>query len=253
VLVVGAYLPGGPTNVEDISAELENATVYEVEQSWASIGGTKNTRVPTVLAFGADVPKYAAVNALLDHSDLRAAEYLLVCDDDISLPPDFINRFLTVQSRLGFALAQPARSESSTYDHVIVRQCPGAIARQTLFVESGPCFSAHRSIFDLLLPFDLASPMGWGYEYVWAYKLATSGLRMGIVDATPIEHSIRPAASNYDSRQAYEAQTRLLAAHPHLSIEECHRVFKVFWGAEGRESSGHGTDGDIRRHVLPPG
>jgi hypothetical protein len=253
VLVVGAYMSDQPTNVEHISSELQNATAYQVLQSWASIGGTENTRVPTAVTFPGRVPKYTAVNALLERGDLAGAEYLLVCDDDIGLPPGFIDRFLAIQSALGFALAQPARSGSSSYDHAIVRQCPGAIARQTLFVEAGPCFSAHRPIFELILPFDLASPMGWGYEYVWAHRLAANGLRMGIIDAIPVEHRLRPTAANYDRWNAYEAQQRLLAAHAHLGAEECHRVLKVFRESPGREGARYGTGRDLRRHPPPPG
>ena len=250
-LVVGAYMADQPTNVEEISAELNNATVHEVRQSWASVGGGANPGVPTAVTFGVRVPKYVAVNAVIDRNDLGEVTYLLVCDDDISLPPGFVDRFLGVQSALGFALAQPARSKTSTFDHAIVRQYPGAVARQTLFVESGPCFSAHRSAFGLILPFDVASPMGWGYEYVWAQILTASGLRMGIVDKTPVEHSLRPTAANYDWSNAYEEQTRLLAARAHLSAADCRRVLRVFWAPGGEEESRHAA-GDFRRHRSPP-
>jgi hypothetical protein len=228
VLVVGAYLADQPTNVAEISAELRNAASYNVRQSWASVGGIENPSVPTVLNFGTYVPKYVAVNAIIDQCDLSELNYLIVCDDDIGLPGGFIDRFIDVQSALGFALAQPARSRASTYDHEIVRQCPGVIARQTLFVEAGPCFSLHRSIFELILPFDLTSPMGWGYEYVWAHLLATNELRMGIIDATPVDHHLRPTAANYDWWNAYEEQQGLLARRAHLSQQECYRVLKVF-------------------------
>jgi hypothetical protein len=263
VLVVGAYMTDQPTNVEEISAELNAATAHEVRQSWASVGGGAKPGVPTAVTFGTRVPKYVAVNAIIDRSDLAKVTYLLVCDDDIKLPPDFVDRFLGLQSALGFALAQPARSKTSTYDHAIVRQCPGAVARQTLFVESGPCFSVHRSVFDLILPFDVTSPMGWGYEYVWAQILAANGLRMGIVDMTPVEHTLRPTAANYDWSSAYEAQMRLLATRAHLGAADCHRVLQIFWepGPRGGwrgappDRAGEGlrhAAGNIQHHRPPP-
>ena len=265
VLVVGAYMADQLTNVEEISAELAAATTHEVRQSWASVGGGANPGVPTAMTFGTRVPKYVAVNSIIDRSDLAKVTYLLVCDDDMQLPPGFVDRFLGVQSALGFALAQPARSKTSACDHEIVRECPGAVARQTLFVESGPCFCAHRSVFDLIIPFDLTSPMGWGYEYVWAQILTANRLRMGIIDRTPVEHSLRPIAANYDRSSAYEAQQRLLAARGHLDIAECHRVLRTFLApgpgppqrsgvapaGRAEEGSRHAT-GNIQRHRPPP-
>jgi hypothetical protein len=252
VLVVGAYMSGQATNVEQVSHELMSATTYDVRQLWASVGGTGNSRVPTAVTFPTRVPKYTAVNVLLERGVYTEADYLIVCDDDIQLPPCFLDRFLTIQTALGFALAQPARSMNSPSDHDIVRQCPGVIARQTLFVESGPCFSARQSIFDLILPFDLVSPMGWGYEYIWAHQLVKHGFRMGIIDAVTVEHSFRPTAANYNWSNAYEDQVRLLAEHPHLGVEECHRVLKVFAAASGERRQEDGTDGRLRRSRRPP-
>jgi hypothetical protein len=252
VLVVGAYMSDQPTNIREISIELRKAAAYEVRQLWASVGGSENAGVPTIVNFRTHVPKYVAVNELLDHCDLSELDYLLVCDDDIVLPSGFIDRFIDVQSALGFVLAQPSRSRASTYDHEIVRQCPNVIARQTLFVESGPCFSVHRSIFELILPFDLASPMGWGYEYVWAHRLAANELRMGIIDATPVEHRLRPTAANYDWWTAYEQQQKLLATHAHLSQQECHSVLKVFNETTIRRVSRHDAARYYRRHPPPP-
>ena len=38
----------------------------------------------------------------------------------------------------------------------------GVAARETLFVEIGPVGGFHASVFDHVLPFDMASPMGLG-------------------------------------------------------------------------------------------
>jgi hypothetical protein len=237
VVVVGAYLTDRPTNVHAVAAELSRSRGYDVRQSWAAVGGERRA------------PKYVAVNALLRRVDLADMDFLIVCDDDIALPAGFTDRFLHIQSMLGFALAQPARATGTPVDHEIVEAEPGLVGRQTLFVESGPLFSIHHRAFDLLLPFDLTSPMGWGYEYVWAYRIHHARLSMGIVDATPVRHELRAPASNYDPRHAYEGQCRLLARNHHLPIEACHRVLRTFRclptfpGAPGTDDPGAGGAG----------
>jgi hypothetical protein len=124
-------------------------------------------------------PKFRLINRLLSQERLGDYEYLIVIDDDIQLPENFLHLFLDAQAALDFRLAQPARTPKSYIDHPIVAQQAGTFARQTRWVEVGPLVSIHRSIFDLVLPFDERSPMGWGYENVWAYELWTRRLKMG--------------------------------------------------------------------------
>jgi hypothetical protein len=102
------------------------------------------------------------------------------------------------------------------------------IARRTRFVEIGPVVSFHRSVFPLVFPFDLTSPMGWGYENVWSYQLAKRGLRMGIIDAAPVDHSIRPPVANYSWSSGDAGREALLGRREHLTIDECMRVLEAF-------------------------
>src|SRR5439155_8711017 len=123
------------------------------------------------------------INDLVSGENLAQYDYVLLCDDDVVLPHQFLDLFIPLQDDLDFAIAQPARTSNSYIDHPIVEQQRGVLARQTLFVEIGPVVSFHRSVFGLVFPFDLTSPMGWGYENVWSYQLAQRGLKMGILDA----------------------------------------------------------------------
>ena len=133
-------------------------------------------------------------------------DHVLLVDDDVDLPAGFLDRFLDIQRSLGFALAQPARSIGSPADHPIVLQQPGALARRTLFVEVGPVLSIARSALDAVLPFDLRSSMGWGYEAVWSHRLGERSA-IGIIDATPVDHRLRPTAAHY-AKSAREAEQR---------------------------------------------
>jgi hypothetical protein len=101
------------------------------------------------------------------------------------------------------------------------------IGRQTRFVEIGPVFSVHRSAYAHVFPFDLTSPMGWGYENVWSWRLEAAGLRMGIVDAVPLDHSMRKPVANYSWDEADRQRTLLLESVPHRDIAECMRVLAV--------------------------
>ena len=116
------------------------------------------------------VPKYVILNELLAAEDLERFDFVVNIDDDIVLPDRFLDQFLPLQARLQFAIGQPARTSNSFIDHPIVEQQRGALARETLFVEIGPVLSVHRCAFDIVFPFDLSSPMGWGYENVWSHR-----------------------------------------------------------------------------------
>lgn len=45
--------------------------------------------------------------------------------------------------------------------------------------------------------------------------------QMGIIDATPVDHSLRQPKTGYASKEVHEAMQRFLAKTPHLSEKEC--------------------------------
>jgi hypothetical protein len=172
-------------------------------------------------------PKYALLNRLLAEEDLSGYDFVLTLDDDIVVPDGFLDLFLGVQAGVGFALAQPARTPNSYVDLPIVLQQRGVLARRTSFVEIGPATSFARDIYDVVFPFDETNPMGWGFENVWSYELRKRGKAQGIVDAVPVDHSIRPPVAHYEWTDADADRARYLVDHPHLPNEECFRVFEV--------------------------
>ena len=234
-LVLGVYLAGKPNTAEHIAATLAGSERVEVRQRWVALGGEAANGAlgdVTALAIGEPASKYALLNRLLAAEDLDGYDYVITTDDDIVLPESFLDLFLGVQAALGFDLAQPARTPNSHVDHPIVIQQRGVLARRTLFVEIGPLVSFGREIFDLVLPFDESNPMGWGFENVWSRLLSERGRAQGIVDAVPVDHSIREPVAHYEWADAVADRERYLAAHPHLPLEECFRVLDVV-GVEG--------------------
>jgi len=213
VLVVGVELVDQPSLSRQINEELASSKDWKVSQMWMS------QQKPYI-------PKFTAVNQLLTGlSSLDDFKYILVCDDDVKLPPNFLDTYLAIVDCHNFALAQPARTHTSHIHHHIVEQVEGLEARQTQFVEIGPVFSIRRDVVPELLPFDEISPMGWGYEFVWAWRLIGLYRAMGIVDATPVEHALRPPCQ-YNG--AHEQMAELLARNPHISREDAYTVIREY-------------------------
>ena len=241
ILVLGIYLASEPNNVDEIVTRLSQATNYNITQRWVAVGGqppTERVAEVTVSAIYDKGPKFQLLNGLLAKEDLAEYEYVLIIDDDIVLPDQFVDRFLPLQSCLGFSIAQPARTGNSYLDHPIVEQQWGVAARQTLFVEIGPVVSFRRSIYDLVFPFDLASSMGWGYENVWSYLLAQRNMKMGIIDVLPVEHSLRKPVAHYGWERADTERVAFLSKHEHLPLEDCFRVLDVISSEGGKSQKG---------------
>ncbi len=256
ILILGIYLADQPNNVQDIVSTLSETRSYEVTQRWVALGGKppKNAIAGVSVEALADrKPKFHIINDLLAKEDVNRYEYVLIVDDDIVLPHQFIDYFLSLQESLGFALAQPARTSNSNIDHPIVEQQRGALARETCFVEIGPVVSIHKSAYDVVFPFDPISPMGWGYENVWAYRLAQRNRKMGIIDAVPVDHSLRPPLTNYSWGKSDKQRTELFKRHRHLSYDECFRVLDVFPLEQQAGSRRGDPRAGVRPHLTPTG
>ena len=230
VLILGIYLANKLNNIQDIVANLSRAGTCKVAQRWVALGGEPPSGVVAEVTSSVlydRKPKYEILNEMLASVDRDAFDYIVTMDDDIVLPEGFLDRFIAQQAQQNFVIAQPARTKNSYIDHPIVCQQDGVISRRTLFVEIGPVTSFHRTAFNIVFPFDLTSAMGWGYENVWAYQLNQRGLAMGIVDCTPVDHSLRKPVENYAWGDADREREEFLKTHDHLPLEECFRVLDV--------------------------
>ena len=230
VLVLGIYLADRQNNVADIIATMAGTRSFQVEQRWiAMCGGPPCAAVAAVTAERLDelTPKGVVINAQLAAVDLARFDYVVLCDDDVVLPAGFLDSLLALQDRLELRIAQPARTMNSFIDLPIVEQHPGLVARQTLFVEQGPVISVHRTAFDVVFPFDLTSPMGWGLENVWSLRASEAALKMGIIDNVPVDHSMRRPVANYSWHEADQGRSALFASTPSRPNEECFKVVDI--------------------------
>jgi hypothetical protein len=223
VLVVGVYVSSVKHFGVGLCKEFAAAKECRVEQRWASLG--KKSTEPSLAAVTAiecleRVPKFELLNRLMSAVDLTQFDYVVCTDDDVSIQPGFLDVYIALQQRFNFSISQPARTWASFLDHPIVRRNPKLLARETRFVEIGPIFSFDKAMTKALIPFDLETPMGWGYDFVWPVQVAKLGLKMGIIDATPVDHTVRPRGAIYSTSLAAQQSDAYKEKHGALPAEQ---------------------------------
>ena len=167
--------------------------------------------------------KFENLDALLAEHPAAGHDWLLVIDDDVALPPGFLDAFLFLAERFGLALAQPAHRRRSHAAWAVTRRQPGSVVRETAFVEVGPVVAFHAVTFDSLLPFPPLR-IGWGLDAHWSAIARQRGWRIGVVDATPVRHGLRPIAGAYDREDALAEARAFLAERPYTRADEARRT-----------------------------
>jgi hypothetical protein len=231
VLVVGIYLADEKNTIEHVVTTLDQSVDWKIDQRWIAIGrekGSKRLAGVTRERVASFVPKFTLINRLLQGIPIADYAFVVVCDDDILLPLNFLDTYLSIVRKYDFALSQPARTHESHIDHAFVEQFDGLIARETRFVEIGPLFCVRRDAGGLLLPFDEQSPMGWGYDRVWPCVLESARLKLGIVDRVPVAHTVRKPVSHYHHATADDQMKRYLQERQHLSNQDAFFVVDAY-------------------------
>ncbi|WP_354699248.1 hypothetical protein DSM112329_04959 [Paraconexibacter sp. AEG42_29] len=202
VLVVGVERPGS----------LMPAALDELARS----------RHPVIVAVGPLHPgrgKFEHLNDQLAAHALDDHDWLLVLDDDVALPPAFLDVLIDQATRNGLKLAQPAHRLHSHAAWPVTRR-HGAGTRRTTFVEIGPVTLFHRDTFDTLLPFPQELRMGWGLDAHWAAVARDRGWPIGVVDAVPVGHTQAPAGAGYSREAAVDEARAFLAGRPYVTRDE---------------------------------
>lgn len=173
--------------------------------------------------------KFENLNTILERHTLTDFEWIVVTDDDVALPGRFLDTFLACADAGHLALAQPAHRRHSHAAWDVTRRRAGSDWRVTNFVEIGPVTAFNRDAARTLLPFPQDLRMGWGLDAHWSALAQEHGWRLGVVDATPIGHTIRPAASDYPRETAAAEARRFLDGRPYVTRDavrtlEAHRI-----------------------------
>lgn len=167
--------------------------------------------------------KWENLNALLAEHPAAGHDWLLLLDDDVRLPPGFLDAFVFLAERFGLAIAQPAHRRFSHAAWPITRRRLGSVVRETAFVEQGPVVALHARTFETLLPFPPLRA-GWGIDAHWSALAATAGWPIGVVDATAVGHTLRPIAASYDTGAAVREARAFLAGRPYVRANEARRT-----------------------------
>lgn len=214
VLVLGVYLADRENLALHLMREFEKTNNFIVSQRWIAIGGEFSaTHNKYTIKRITRAPKFRVLNDLISKEDLNYFDYILISDDDIYVPRNFLDGFLGFQQKLGFALAQPARTRFSYADHKFTLRNFFLIARETDFVEIGPIFCVAKVAYDLIFPFDMDSPMGWGYDFIWPELFKNNNLKIGIIDRVAVAHVIRPQADAYSRETELSKMYKFLAKY----------------------------------------
>lgn len=231
VLILGIYLSDQINNIGHIVNRLSASCSWHVVQKWVAIGDNEQpleVKNVTVMSLKDMMPKFVLLNKLLSQEEPDNYDFIIICDDDIFISHNFLESYLNLVIKYDFALAQPARTHNSYIDHHFVEQLDGLSARRTRFVEIGPLFSVRKDIFSAIFPFDESAYMGWGYDFVWPCIAEKMGFHMGIVDAIPVEHSLRRPVKNYNYDESNLSQERYLSRNQHIKPDEAFTVLESY-------------------------
>lgn len=181
VLVVGVQVPERGEALDRVISQLAESrhTVITSTVRMKEIGKFENVQV--------------AVEAA--SAPLSSFDWLVITDDDIELPRNFLDIYLALAAETDLVLSQPAHRFGSYTTYDVTQRRIGSLVRRTGFVEIGPLTIVRRDGFDALLPFP---PSRWcyGIDVLWADTARRRGWTIGVVDAVPIRHT-KPVGGGY--------------------------------------------------------
>jgi hypothetical protein len=213
VVVLSVYRPTTrclPGALEELSSSR-----HRLRLALGSMGAPLPDLEPNTVANGLDGGKFQNLNAVWEAAAPGPFDWLIVLDDDVTLPHHFLDRFIALCERFDLALAQPAQTLMSHAAWRVTRRQGGSYLRETRFVEIGPVTAFRSDAAAELVPFpDLR--YGWGLDLHWAALAAERGWRLGIVDALAVRHETSPVAGAYRHQDAIEEAQEFLTGKPYL-------------------------------------
>jgi hypothetical protein len=216
VLITGVEVPSRASDMDRVMADMASAK-HQVVRKKAELHKGKG--------------KFQNINLGLAGLDVNEFDWLLVIDDDVSLPRNFLDKFLYLSESAELKLCQPAHKVHSYISYGVTQRHWNSLVRTTRFVECGPITAFRREMFPLVVPFPELR-WAWGNDVAWAELARRHGYRIGIVDGTPIGH-LRPVAGSYSGQEARdEGEAYLNSCGVELSRFEALQTEAVFTSLE---------------------
>jgi hypothetical protein len=213
ILLAAVSVPGREKDLQTLISSLTQSTRHQVTAATMPMG---------------ERGKFDNINLALSEYDLSTFDWILIVDDDIALPPHFLDLFVYFCWREKLQLAMPAHRFLSYKSYAVTERHWGSAARLTNFVEIGPLTLLHASLFAALIPFP-SLRFAWGLDVLWSSEAKRRGWRLGVVDATPVRH-LRPIGLSYSSGEAVqEGQHFLEARNISLARTEIFRPGIKIW------------------------
>jgi hypothetical protein len=225
VLVLCIYRPGRE-RAAALARELAQ-TRHDVRLAFGALGDRDPRLAAETAVDGLTGGKFENLNALWAAvSGEPAADWVLVADDDVALPPRFLDRFVGLCEHFRLDLAQPAQTLGSHAAWRVTRRRAGSLVRETRYVEIGPVTAFSREVAAELIPFpDLR--FGWGLDLHWGAVARERGWRLGVVDALPVRHDAAPVATDYPRAEAVREEQEFLSTRPYLHATEAQETLRV--------------------------
>lgn len=222
VLVLSVYRPGSllPAALESIASER-----HDVQLITGSTGEVDPALGEATVEVEMAGGKFENLNRLLAEAP-QGFDWLMVLDDDVGLPPRYLDHHIALCERLGLDLSQPAQSMRSHCAWRVTRRRPFSLARITRHVEIGPVTAFSRPVAEALTPFPELR-FGWGLDLHWGALADRHGWRLGVVDSLPVRHESSPVAGRYSRRDAIAEAQEFLACRPYLTAQEAGRTVAV--------------------------
>jgi Glycosyl transferase family 2 len=219
VLVASVYRPG---SLLADALPLLRSDRHDVTFALGALDRAEPALAEHTVVEGLDGGKFGNLNRVLEAAG-GGFEWILVVDDDLALPPRFLDRFVALCERFALDLAQPAQTQRSHSAWRVTRRRPASLVRETRFVEIGPVTVFGRRAAIELLPFPELR-YGWGLDLHWAALAAERGWRLGVVDATPVRHESATVGTAYRREDAEAEAADFLAARPYLPARRAGEV-----------------------------
>ena len=164
--------------------------------------GTRHAITKSVIPME-DRGKFSNIDAAISlvPGSIDSFDWIIIVDDDVAFPYRFLDLFIAISEAADFSIVQPSHCFNSYATFRITQRRFATLARQTRFVEIGPLTALRRDTFANLIPFP-ESRWCYGIDVYWTWIAEQHGWKMGIVDATPVNH-LRPVARSYDKNAAY--------------------------------------------------